>query len=61
MKCEVLLKRKIAIYSDEGFELFFGECEKFTVLDPCPSHLRDGVDIVPGDFTGEPPIDAFIE
>jgi hypothetical protein len=55
------LKRKIAIYSDEDFELFFGECEKVTVFDPSPSHLRNGVDVVTGYFSGEPPIDAFIE
>jgi len=55
------LKRKIAIYSDEDFELFFGECEKVTVFDSCPSYLRNGVDVVTGDFSGEPPIDAFIE
>jgi hypothetical protein len=42
-------------------ELFLGECEKVTVFNSCPSHLRDGIDIMPGDFPREPPIDAFVE
>jgi hypothetical protein len=41
--------------------LFFGECEKITVFDACPSHFGDGLDVVDGDFLREPPIDAFIE
>lgn len=58
---EILLKGKISIYGDKNFKLFFGQCEKITVFDSCPSHSRDGLDFVARDFFREAPIDAFIE
>jgi hypothetical protein len=61
VKGEILLKRKISIYSDENFKLFFRQCEKITVFDSCLSHSRDGLDFVAIDFIREASIDAFIE
>jgi len=58
---EVLLKRKIAIYSNEEIETFFGQREEITVFDSCPSHLRDGVDVMSVDCCSEPAIHTFVE
>ena len=55
------MKRKIAIYSNEEIETFFGQREEITVFDSCPSHLRDGVDVMSVDCCSEPAIHTFVE
>ena len=44
--CQVLLKLKISIRSDECVEFYRCECQEFSVLDTCPSFISDGRDVM---------------
>jgi hypothetical protein len=52
---QVLLKGKIAIDGDKDVEVLSRQGEQLTVLDRCPAHLADGLDVVADDVAGQPP------
>ena len=58
---EVLLKRQISIHSQEHVELPLGERQESAVFDGRPSHLRDGLNSMPGKFACQAPIHALVE
>src|SRR5690348_7204883 len=58
---KILLKRQVAIYDDEDLEAFFGKSQQVTVFDCRPSHLGDGLDLMPCNIFRQPTVNAFIK
>jgi hypothetical protein len=57
----VLLKRQIAIDSDENVVTILGKSEKVTVRLPRPTSLRNRADLVTEEFPREAPVYALVE
>ena len=58
---QVLLKLKVLIHSQKDIELRCGECQKFAVLNACPSAARNGGIFVPYQQYTKPARKVFIK
>jgi hypothetical protein len=54
------LEGQIAVNGDEDFKLSRGEREEFAVLFRRPPHLRDGLDLVPAQLSGEAAVNTLV-